>query len=337
MFAYVVKRLLTGFLVVALGLDDGVRPLLVRPEEPGQADLRRATAATAGAPPRSSRGTRSGSATTTRSPRSTPSGSRACSWAGDRVRHRPRSTARRPCLGISFITPQPVWEELKERFPATISIAIGACHPLPPRRRDRRRGRRATTRLLRRPALVGGYAVHELDPLLPARPARLPATLCHPLRHLRTWVRLDRRRRRRRLVQPPDAAVARARHLRLDPVHPVLPWGDGRVAERGLHTHGTGQGPATADGDLQARPALGAGAGRHDLRHRLRVPARRARSSPSTSSRSRASAAGVCRRRTTRTCPSSQATVLFGSIIIVLANIIVDVLYSVLDPRVRLT
>jgi len=35
--------------------------------------------------------------------------------------------------------------------------------------------------------------------------------------------------------------------------------------------------------------------------------------------------------------PVVQATVLFGSIIIVLANIIVDVLYSVLDPRVRLT
>jgi peptide/nickel transport system permease protein len=30
-----------------------------------------------------------------------------------------------PCLGTSFITRQPVWEELKNRFPATLSIALG--------------------------------------------------------------------------------------------------------------------------------------------------------------------------------------------------------------------
>ncbi|WP_121251014.1 ABC transporter permease [Nocardioides ferulae] len=35
--------------------------------------------------------------------------------------------------------------------------------------------------------------------------------------------------------------------------------------------------------------------------------------------------------------PVVQATVLFGSIIIVVANIIVDIIYSILDPRVRLS
>ncbi len=35
--------------------------------------------------------------------------------------------------------------------------------------------------------------------------------------------------------------------------------------------------------------------------------------------------------------PVVQATVLFGATIIVVANIIVDLLYSVLDPRVRLS
>lgn len=30
-----------------------------------------------------------------------------------------------PCLGYSFRTKQPVWEELKERLPATISVAVG--------------------------------------------------------------------------------------------------------------------------------------------------------------------------------------------------------------------
>jgi len=31
-----------------------------------------------------------------------------------------------PCLGLSYRTRQPVYEELKERFPATMSVAIGA-------------------------------------------------------------------------------------------------------------------------------------------------------------------------------------------------------------------
>ena len=30
-----------------------------------------------------------------------------------------------PCLGYSFRTKQPVWEELKERLPATVSVAVG--------------------------------------------------------------------------------------------------------------------------------------------------------------------------------------------------------------------
>ena len=34
--------------------------------------------------------------------------------------------------------------------------------------------------------------------------------------------------------------------------------------------------------------------------------------------------------------PVVPATVLFGAVIIVMANLIVDVLYSVIDPRVRL-
>ncbi len=30
-----------------------------------------------------------------------------------------------PCLGLSYTTKQPVWEEMKERLPATISVAVG--------------------------------------------------------------------------------------------------------------------------------------------------------------------------------------------------------------------
>ena len=45
--------------------------------------------------------------------------------------------------------------------------------------------------------------------------------------------------------------------------------------ERGLHPHRPGQGPARADGDLQARAARRADPDRHDLRHGPRPAARR--------------------------------------------------------------
>ena len=223
----------------------------------------------------------------------------------DPVRHRPPSSARHPAWAPRSSTRSRSGRSSRTDYPPRISIAIGAAilyllvGVTVGVAAARRRGTFADR------ALVGGTLFMSSVPYyLLALLALL--YLVHPLRRLRTRVRLDRRRWGRRLVQSPAAAVAGARHLRLDPVHPVLPRGDGRVAERGLHTHGTRQGPAAADGDLQARAALRAGAGRHDLRHRLRVPARAARSSPSTSSRSRASAAGVCRRPTTRTSPSSR-------------------------------
>jgi peptide/nickel transport system permease protein len=38
-----------------------------------------------------------------------------------------------------------------------------------------------------------------------------------------------------------------------------------------------------------------------------------------------------------RDFPVVQATVLFGAIVMIISNIIVDVVYSLLDPRVRLS
>ena len=64
-------------------------------------------------------------------------------------------------------------------------------------------------------------------------------------------------------------------HLRVARVHPVHPRLDGRDAQRGLHPHRQGQGPAQAHGGLQARAARGHGPGRHHLRPRPRRPAGR--------------------------------------------------------------
>ena len=75
----------------------------------------------------------------------------------------------------------------------------------------------------------------------------------------------------------------------------------------------------------------------HDLRPRLRLPARPAPSSPSRSSRSTASVAGPSRpssrRPTSRSSPRPSCS---PPTVIVLANLIVDLLYAVIDPRVRL-
>ena len=84
-------------------------------------------------------------------------------------------------------------------------------------------------------------------------------------------------------------------------------------------------------------PARRDRADRDDLRPRLRGPARPAPSSPRRSSASRASA-WPARRRSQRTdLPIISACVLIAATLIVVANIVVDVLYSVIDPRVRLT
>ena len=42
------------------------------------------------------------------------------------------------------------------------------------------------------------------------------------------------------------------------------------------------------------------------------------------------------RRSPSRTCPSSWASSILASAFVVVANLIVDILYAVLDPRVRL-
>ena len=78
--------------------------------------------------------------------------------------------------------------------------------------------------------------------------------------------------------------------------------------------------------------------GDHDLRPRLRLPAGRHGLHREDLRHRRHRAVGASTRCgrpwTSRWSP---ATVLVGAVIIVVANLIVDILYSVIDPRVRLS
>ena len=51
-----------------------------------------------------------------------------------------------PCFGYSFITRQPVWPDLLDRLPVTLSLALGAADHLAARRRRHRRALRAAPR-----------------------------------------------------------------------------------------------------------------------------------------------------------------------------------------------
>ena len=88
----------------------------------------------------------------------------------------------------------------------------------------------------------------------------------------------------------------------------------------------------------QARPARGADPDRHHLRPGPRRCCSAARCSP----RHVFSLPGIGklrgrRHRRTTTCPIVLGVTLFAAFFIVVANLVVDIVYAVIDPRVRLS
>ena len=150
-----------------------------------------------------------------------------------------------PCLGYSYRTKAPVFEEMKERMPATFSVAIGGAFlyltlgiPIGVAA-ARRRGTVADK------ALVSSFLVVSLHPLLPVRPADL-AVPDHQLGDtvLHRHRLLPDHRESGQVVQRDVPRLGGAGRLRMHHLHPLLPRVDGRGAQRGLHPHGEGQGPA---------------------------------------------------------------------------------------------
>ncbi len=124
MFSFLVKRILSGFLIVVLVSILVYALFWYGPKSPALELCRRDTNNRCDR--RSvSRSTRSGWATTTRSTSSTASGPRAWSPTA-RSPSAPPPTRAAPCLGLSFRDRSAVTDQLKDRFPVTLSIAVGA-------------------------------------------------------------------------------------------------------------------------------------------------------------------------------------------------------------------
>ena len=243
-----------------------------------------------------------------------------------------------PCLGVSFKYRVVGVRLPLGPFPGDVLGRRGRRGVLPGHRLVQRHLRRPKTRHGRRQGDREHQPVHQRHPLLPAGPAGLP---------------LPRPGLRRSSPRP-----ATSRRSRKGPSKFVggmlLPWimiGIAYSTQYARFSRGAmidalnedyvrtraGQGPGRARHRPQARAACRDRAGRHDLRPRLRRPAGRARSSPRRSSASRASGWPALDAVQRTDLPMISASTLISAAFIVIANIVVDVLYSVIDPRVRLS
>ena len=211
-----------------------------------------------------------------------------------------------PCLGISITTGDTVWHDLKQKYPATMTLAIGGSAlylvigvvlgALAARWRGT-----AADRLL-----VGGTLIVSSIPFYVIA--------------LLAWIYLSLQLR----IFPDDgllpdhaeprqddrldgSAMARDRADELHVVRPVHPRSDGGDPQRGLHPHRAGQGRPHEHRAVQTRLTRRDRPGDHDLRSGLRHASRRARSSPRRSTTSTASGTGACRRCRRRPTSTSSA------------------------------
>jgi peptide/nickel transport system permease protein len=239
-----------------------------------------------------------------------------------------------PCFGVSYNTRQPVTELLSARFPATVSLALGAAAIFFPlgvllgTLAARKRGS-ALDRIL-----VGSSLVMSSIPLLPGGRA------CVPVHRGDLGPHEQRVRGHHRqpvqVVPRVAAALAGAGGDPVDLLRPVQPRLDGRRAQRGLRAHRQCQGARQAPGPGQARPA------------RRIVPvvtifgldlATLLAGTVFTEQIFGIDGIGRMALQAIgdKDFPIISATVLIAAILVVVANVIVDIVYSVIDPRVRLS
>ncbi|MEJ7689079.1 MAG: ABC transporter permease [Nocardioidaceae bacterium] len=240
-----------------------------------------------------------------------------------------------PCLGISYRTREPVMDQLKQKYPATVSLALvgGTLYLMLGVTIGVFAAKwRGTSG---RPAAGGRQPGRQLHPVLPGGAARL-ALPRQPVQHL-----------------PRSPATSRSRTTRLKWASGLLlPWLVLMVALSPQYARfGRGAMVETMSEDyIRTASAKGLPTNRVLFKHGLRaaiVPivtifgldlaasAGRARCSPRRSS----SVDGIGKwgiEAIPVDFPVISATVLVAAVLVVLANLIVDILYSFLDPRVRL-
>ena len=241
-----------------------------------------------------------------------------------------------PCLGISITTGEPVWNDLKQKYPATLTAGHRRSRPLPDPRASSSApwppagGARAADRMMvGSPLMVSAVPDYVIVLLawiyFSLQLEVFPNTGYYPITEnpLKT-------------VTYMMLPVAGDRPDQLHRLRPVHPRSDGGDPERGLHAHRPGQGPARCAGVL-FKHALRAAIvpvitifgldfatllARHDL-HRADLQHRRHRP---------LGPAGAARPRSTST--SSARPCWSAAVLIVVANLVVDVVYGFLDPRV---
>ena len=241
-----------------------------------------------------------------------------------------------PCFGYSFITRQPVWPDLLDRLPVTALAGPRRRGHLAALRRRHRRALGAAPRQRLRPgrdglALAGvslpifftglsslvDLQLHSSAGPRPAaatrRSPRIPAEWAYDL--LLPWITLA--------------------FLFSAAVRPAHPGRHARDDERGLHPHRAGQGPAerTVSSSTACAPRSPRSSPSSAW---TSACCSAARCSPRAPSRCRASASTPSTRSPATTCRRCMGVTLFAAFFVVLANLIVDLLYAVVDPRVRL-
>ena len=132
-----------------------------------------------------------------------------------------------------------------------------------------------------------------------------------------------------------DHAVVRARRVVRRDLRPLPARQPARGDVRGLHPHRARQGAARADASCSSTAC--ARRSRRSSRSSASTSAScsAARSSPRRSSTSPASAAWPSTPIQKSDLPTVQGTVLMGAFFIIFLNLIVDIVYAFLDPRVR--
>ncbi len=138
------------------------------------------------------------------------------------------------------------------------------------------------------------------------------------------------------LAAGPAAAGAHAGAVLHGRLRPDDPRVRARVDGRGLHPHRAGQGPRRRGGcSVKHTHARRADAAGHAWPASTSPACWAARSSPRRSSTTTASASSPSTPTRPTTCRRSSASCCCSAAFVIIANIIVDVLYAVIDPRVR--
>ena len=104
--------------------------------------------------------------------------------------------------------------------------------------------------------------------------------------------------------------------------------------ERGLRAHGAGKGRTRVQGPHRARPAQRNAAGRDDARHGYRRSRSAARSSRSRSSAFPDSGRFAAQSLENFDLPVIMGIVVFSTLVIIVFNLFVDILYAFIDPRI---